>query len=280
MLSIDYQVEHHYIIKDASNVVEKGTSRDTPFRVDKNFENNKATKGKICLKAFTAKGGKYVHLDPKKKQKKVPAFALLPNDIVFPSCAAGFNRSQTLYAILAKFTPSITLIAPHATRMGFDPFNDKANWRTNLDFETDSDGFFLWAGHNKVQRFGFDRFGHLQRELNPPPEDLPQEVLLEIRKYYDENYFGPSSIPLQLKGRRRVYITFAANAHVIIHRLNQANLHLRDVIVVGINLDDFIHRPRQKEIVPKSPEAYAAFEQLIRQVLDFSQLSNNAILDK
>lgn len=244
----------------------KGRYVNTPFRVEEDLELNGETTGEKCLKAFLTKGGELHHLDPN-KVKASDRFVLLSGDIVYPSCSGGFNRSQTLWSILFKYNTSISLLLPHATRLGFDPYNDKVNWHKNTEKEQEADEFELWFQHKKVARFGYEKFKELAEEKNPPNEKLS-----EIKKYYSENYFGPVSIPEGKSRNRRVYITFAQNAHAIIHRLNQSNADLRNVLVVSVDLDDYVDKPLDK-VKGKSQAAYAAFEKILRDLIDFSRLA-------
>ncbi len=253
------QYEYVYQIKEESYYPLKGSYVNTPFRVDETLEQNDETKGKRCLETFIAKGGQFHHLDP----NRVDRFVLFPNDIVYPSCSAGYNRSQTLFVILSNF--SITLFAPHATRLGFDPYNDKANWHVNKEKDKEADGFAKWANRERETRFGFDHFKYLFDE-NPSIE-----TLREIRKYFDDHYFGPS-IGNEMKDRRRVYITFAQNAHVIIHRLNQTNEELNHVVVVSIDLDDYIGKPLDANVGSNSEIAFAIFSQILMRLIDVTQL--------
>lgn len=269
--SVDYQNspnnEYHFQINENTRYKPlKGRYVDTPFRVDETLEKKEETKGKVCLETFQEKGGFFYHLDPNKVTEK-DRFVLLTGDIVYPSCSAGFNRSQTLHALLSYFLNSIILFEPHATRRGFDPYNDQANWHINKAKEKQPDEFKLWAQKEKAPRFGFDQFEYLMDEHDPSPE-----ILNAIRKFYDEHYFGAGSITNNFEGQRRVYITFAQNVHVILHRLNQNNADLNNVVVVSIDLDDYIDKPQEKIIASKSQAAYAIFAQILRELIDFSQL--------
>ncbi|MCE5293968.1 MAG: hypothetical protein LLF94_05085 [Chlamydiales bacterium] len=268
MISFDVPVVIESHVADNRYIVEKS------FKPDKFLQESKATLDKKVLRTFINKGGTFIHLDPKKfegkKKKKPKRFQLKKGDIVYPGCAAGFNRSQTLYAVLTRYQDAITLFSPHASKMGFDPYNNAANWHINKVDEQESDEFILWSGHAKVPRFGFLHFAHLQQEQEPS-----EDVLHEIREYYNTHYFGPTSVPEGQDGHRRVYITFGTNVHVILHRLSQNNTSLKNVILVGIASDDRIHRPIKKGVLPKSKEAYAEFEKMLHSLLDFSKLNEH-----
>lgn len=245
----------------------KGERVDTPFVVQKDLQSNSETTGKKCLKNFKAKGGTFITLNP--FEKKPTPFVLLPGDIVYPGCSAGFCRSQTLWALLAPYRSSITLFAPHATRYGCDPFNGKVNWRGHENLSHLKDEFVAWAGYPKILRFGYDRLPRWKKMgSNPTAKDLAK-----ITEYYDEHYYGPFSVSKELRGGRRVYITFAVNAHVLLYRLNQNHEELHDVVVVHIDLDDLISKPLSEwNTHARSEFTYKKMAKLLESVLDFSLL--------
>lgn len=75
-----------------------------------------------------------------------------------------------------------------------------------------------------------------------------------------------------MNGCRRVYITFAQNAHVLLNRLNQTNEDLGNVAIVGIDIDDLIDKPLDQNVPCKSQMAYAIFAQILQELIDFSHL--------
>jgi hypothetical protein len=258
--------EIHY--SDLKFKPRKGERVDTPFRVDPYLQSQNII-GKVCLDKFTELGGKFFHMDPNDVKEQ---FLLLSNDIVYPSCTAGYCRSQALWAILSKYE-NITLFAPHATRYGFDPFNEEANWNKNLEEEAKTDEFVLWFKRDKAERFGYEKFSYLLVK-----HDSSLAKLEEIRAYYDQHYFGPHSIGENKKGARRVYITFAQNAHVILHRLNQTNQDLNQVVVVSLDLDDYITRPLEEwNTYCRSFAAYYEFSLVLNNMLNFTHLEDNLL---
>lgn len=235
----------------------------TPFPVEECLESNSLFTGERCLELFKSKGGLFHHVNPfsEHETERMP-FCLQVNDEIRPSCSGGWCRSQTLYAKLLKYSPSkIILLHPHATRYGCDPYNDEVNWNEELS----QDAFKDWAGMEKALRFGFEKLHEWRSiETNPTKENL--EV---VKEYYDKNYFGDKQTQ-----NRRVFITFAANAHVILKRLNETNECLNNVVVVHIDLDDSMTTPYDDHISALSVEAFAAFSLLLESVIDVSNLEN------
>lgn len=240
----------------------------TPFRVDEEYEAGTTTKGEICFEVFKSKGGSFVTLNLNSPDQT--PFTLLPEDIVYPSCKAGFCRSQTLWAMLRKFT-NITLFAPHATRLGFDPYNGKKNW---MKIEVEHDHFKDMFGFEKALQFGFEHFTDFMDES----KTLSEANVFAMKQFYDTYYFGPTSIGEQMQHNRRVYITFAQNTHVIMHRLNQTNEKLHNVVLVTIEADDYISGPPSEwNTEPHSLESYVYFSELLEPLLDTSKLVKKAI---
>lgn len=242
---------------------------DTPFKVDRDLQANPETTGKKCMDAFLEKGGILHVLHPEKEDK----FALLPGDAVFPSCSGGFNRSQTLWMLLSSFAKDILLFPPHATRMGYDPYNDRINWHKNVVAESKPDEFEAFFKQKKVARFGFDRFDHLKEKT-----EVAAETIREIWDFYNAHYFGKESLPKDGLEQRRVYITFAGNTHVHLRRLFMANEKLSDVTLVSIDMEDLVGHPLPEwQAAPLSQTAYAKVLEIIRNFFDFSKLRQDEV---
>lgn len=228
--------------------------------VDEDLQlNANSTVEKVILE-FTRKGGALIRAD----QGIVKAI-ILPGDVVYPACSAGACRSQALWALLKEREDKIMLFPPHATRYGFDPYNNKMNWHRSRKEHATPDEFALWAGEPKATRAGFDVFGHLWDEKNVTSEQLEQ-----IREYYDVNYYGAQN---KIKGRRHVYIGFDKNTHAIVHRLNQSNTSLENVVVYHFPLQDLISNPLDEwNTPPRSHDSYEKFSKILLEHVDFSHL--------
>lgn len=189
---------------------------------------------------------------------------LLEGDIVFPACSAGFCRSQTLWALLKKIEDKIYLQSPHATRYGFDPYNDKMNWQRHSDHVL-FDEFKQWAQIPKAIRFGFERYGHLVAD-----QAADQQLLMQMKAYYNKKYYGPE---IRHPDKRAVYLSFDKNTHAILHRLLQTNENLHNVYVYHFPLKDLISHPLPEwKTAPLSVEAYQEFSNILKELIDLSQL--------
>ncbi len=230
----------------------------TSDEADEDLEQNEQSSLKIALAEFLAKGGAIVRLD-----KDAPPYPLAPGDMIFPACSGANNRSQTLWNILRPYSDQITLMPPHATRYGFDPYNGQVNWhRTNHTQHKDE--FILWAGIAKSQKFGWDVFEAWLSKKDATPEEL--DWMLE---YYNNHYYNPDIPP----GTRRIYITFAKNAHIHLYRLSQVNESLENVVVLFFPLEDLIKSPLPKwHTYPRSLKSYVELANILKSYLDFSQL--------
>jgi len=236
-----------------------------PFAVEECLEKNALLTAEKCLEVFKSKGGAFYSVNPfaENECEKRP-FSLKIGDKVFPSCSGGWCRSQVLYTKLLKYFPEkIELLSPHATRYGCDPYNGEINWNKNTDGEISTDAFKDWAGAERALRIGFENV-HAWKYIESDPS---KENLQELKQYYDQHYFGYESAQ-----NRRVYITFAANAHVILNRLNETNKSLDNAVVVHIDLDDSMTNPYDARISKLSIEAFQAFSLLLESVLDVSDL--------
>lgn len=241
---------------------------------DKDLQNNCLSTLYNCIQIFLSKGGKLKLLDP--FSDKPDRYTLSPGSVIYPSCSAGFCRSQTLWARLLPYFEKVTIFPPHATRYGCDPYNGKINWHECSHIGTAEvdlqDEFAIWSGWPKAQRFGFEKFCQWRQYGNNPTE----ENLKEISDYYTHHYFSADSVIENQNYKKRVYITFTGpNGHANMHRLNQSNERLDDVELVIINLFDFITKPLLEwNVRPYSKESYKKFSDLIDRVLDFSELEN------
>lgn len=244
----------------------KGRYANTPFRIEERLEKSSNTTGKKCLEEFKSKGGQLVVLDPNTHQYD-DRFVLLPQDIVYPSCTAALCRSQTLWTVLSLYSKNITLFPPHATRQGFDPYDGKSHWQENYEQDLEDDEFTLWNGAPKPIRFAYSEYSHLQRD-----EDPSYETLSELKEFHDKNYYGHESCK-DAKDSRRVYITFSQNTHVILHRLNQTNPTFENLIVVSIDMDDFISNPlKEWHTLPRSVKTYENLAKILDDLIETSKL--------
>lgn len=246
---------HIYGTTSSSTITENPlflTEADEDLQIHENSELEKV------LFEFNSKGGTCIRINTDNPTMKA---ILLPGDEVYPACSAGFYRSQTLWALLKKYEDKIMLIRPHATRYGFDPYNEQVNWHRKHN-NIPIDEFELWFSIPKAIRIGFDIFGDLSEETIVSPEKLN-----EIKEYYDKAYYGPQS------GSRRVYMSFDKNTHVILYRLNQTNENLDNVIVYHFPLQDLVTNPLVEwNILSRSDQAYRQFSRILLELLDFSQL--------
>lgn len=232
------------------------------YEADEELEKVEQSALSQVFMAFRAKGGTLFRLSTAED-----AFALLPGDLVFPSCSGGHNRSQTLWNILRPFADKINLQRPHATRYGFDPYDGQPNWQYR-DVRA-NDEFFMWAGVGKADKFGFELF----ESWVPEEREINADMLAMLKHYYDEHYYI-SSHP----HARRVYITFTKNAHVHLHRLSQMNASLTNVVVLFFPLGDLIFDPLPEwETYPSSVKAYSELGKLLKACLDFTQLENHQV---
>ena len=226
--------------------------------VDEDLQSVEGSSLMKVLTVFQEKGGTIIRLDG-----NAAPYQLLPGDMVFPSCSAGINRSQTLWNVLRPYSDKITLRQPHATRYGLDPFNGKVNWH-RVEGKASSDDYYLWAGVERSPRFGFDVFNAWLEKKEATPEELQI-----ISSYYDREYYNPD-IPA---GTRRVYITFSKNAHAHLYRLNQANRSLENVVVLYFPLADMIKHPLPEwNTYQASLKSYVEFSNILKAYLDFDRL--------
>lgn len=229
-----------------------------PNEAEIDLQHNEETSWEACLAEFTKKKGTFLRVE---NQQKI---TLLPGDAVYPICSGGFCRSQTLWVILKEHRDKILLFPPHAARYGFDPYNGKVNWHRNDSNETIYDEFELWAKEPKRTRFGYDAF-HSWTSLN----EVSEEKLKQISDYYNNHYFGPESSLNGQQGKRRVYVSFDKNTHVVLLRLNQANHDLDHVFVVHFPLLDLVTHPLPEwNTFSRSAASYREFATLLSNFIE------------
>lgn len=239
----------------------KGRYLDTPFRIDESLE--KIQSGKSCKEEFEGKQGTLVVISPDNDSHQV--FTVVPGDDIRISCSAGWCRSQTLFQIFERYS-EITKHAPHGVRDYIDPATGIARWTVNLEKENLPDEFEAYFGVPKVHRLGHAEFSHLRDTVVPS-----QDLLNEITEFYNKHYYSPESYDRETN--RIVFITFAANAHAVLYRLNQTNSDLSRHIVVVIDLDDYITSPLPEwNTYPRSVEAYKNYEEILTPLFDFTLL--------
>lgn len=259
----------------AISVIESITIESSPggkcaLFIDKDLEAKPETTGKKVLEAFLAKNGTFHIIKPFDEEYEGEKIKILPGDAVYAACTGGFCRSQTLWAMLLTHKQSIILFPPHATRLGFDPYNGGVNWHKNDAKEEWPDSYNDYFKHPKAVRFGYSEFAkykHLHEG------EVSKDILKEIEDFYLQNYFGSDSAWEGQKGKRRVYVAFAANAHVIMNRLNQSNADLSNVVVYYIESPDYISSPPADwGLKSRSFEAYEKYAGILEEILDVSSL--------
>lgn len=239
----------------------KGSYQNTPFRVDETLQQIQA--GKDCQDEFKKKGGTLIVFDP--NADDINKFVVKPGDDVRIGCTAGWCRSQTLHLIFEMFD-GIMNRKPHGTRYFFDTAWGKPQWNKNIQSEAGLDEFESCFGLKKADRVGHKEFSHMRNSI-----DVSPETIREVQEFYDQHYFGPQSFDSNSK--RIVYITFAANAHVILYRLNQTNQDLSKHILICIDVDDYMTNPLAEwNTYPRSVKAYTKCAQHFMSFFDFSQL--------
>lgn len=241
-----------------------------PFKLDEDLEKNPATAARKCLEDFFHKGGVLQSIS-NLSSVTLPYVHLHMGDAIYPVCSGGWCRSQALWAILQPYSDQIILFPPHAARVGWDPYNGQINRYRNYAQEIVPDEFSSYFGIEKALRFGFEHASSWKHI-----EELPtDEGIKIISNFYDQNYFGPNSSWQEKQGKRRIYIAFSNNAHVVLQRLNQSNKSLRGVSVVAINSEDLItYPPDFLNTTSRSTKAYGYFSKLLTQLFNFSELSS------
>lgn len=243
-----------------------------PIQPDPDMEKNQETSGQKVLDEFIAKGGHFYAISPWDLENSTcKTIAFNPNDSVYPICTGGFCRSQTLWALMQSVKDRIVLFPPHATRYGFDPYNGEMNWHRNkMELGPWPDEFEMAFGLPKTARFGFPEF---MKYKDLKAAEVTPDILTEIKDFYSTHYFGPDSQWNGQKGQRRLYIAFAVNAHVIMYRLNQCNDDLSQVYVYFIDSPDYITKPMiEWNLIPRCKETHERMAEVLRPILDFSQL--------
>lgn len=240
---------------------------EIPFKKDEYLEQNPNTNAQSCLQEFMQKGG-VVQCIGSLTEAAIPKIRLNIDDAVYPVCSGGFCRSQALWVILQSLGDQIVLFPPHAARAGWDPYNGQINRYKNYAQESAPDEFNAFFGIEKIPRFGFENTSEWKSIEESPSAD----GLKLISQFYNKNYFGPHSSWQGQKGKKRVYIAFSSNAHVVLYRLNQTNDDLKNVTLIAIESEDLItYPPAFLHTTSRSTLAYEYFTNLLKQIFDFSE---------
>ena len=200
------------------------------------------------LHNFDAKGG--VIIQPTQKQ----VFRLLKDDIVFPVCHSGFNRSQVLFKVLKDITSiPMKIQNPHGCFNGFDPrFKQAPNYIPIPDKVDESiksdvdylyrDAFFLAFGHHRQPKFGYNQCDYGQAIIASQYPVSDKEVIQNRNNmvdYFSNHYYSsPNS-----RSQRRVFICFNKAVESLIERLyllvKQRESRLDNVVVIALPIDDY-----------------------------------------
>jgi hypothetical protein len=239
-------------------------SASVPFKIETELEQQTPYLAENCLQSFIEKGGTLKCVN-NLSAVTAPVIQLNKEDAVYPICSGGWCRSQSLWGFLRPYSDHIILFPPHAARVGWDPYNGQVNRYRNYAAELEYDEFSGYFGLEKTLRFGFEN-----NEAWQAIEAMPTtEGLQSITDYYNEHYFGPHSSWQGRQGKKRIYIAFAQNAHVVLLRLCQANEELNDVTVLAVNSEDIITQPPEcLNATPKSVKSYGHFVQLLAQLFE------------
>ncbi|MFI5344261.1 MAG: hypothetical protein ACHQUC_08580 [Chlamydiales bacterium] len=238
-------------------------------KADSFLEGQEETSVSRVFVEFKSKGGKLYCLDA----EHATSFQLLPGDVVFTACSSGGNRSQAVWKVLQSCNQNITIMNPHAARGGYDPYNGKLKrWRDpSIGGGGRSDGFKEWAGCDKVEKLGAEKF---QEWFN---KGYTPETFDEMTSYFDDQYYRTS-----LPTKRRVYITFGENAHVHGERLRKTNDSLHNVVVLFFSFPtDPLKCHVTKEWIAKRSgdkdsgiRAYDGLSKILQSGLDLSKVQN------
>lgn len=236
-----------------------------PFHVDKDLEKNPNSTAKTCLQKFLQMGG-ILQSIPDLTAVTEPQVHLHVGDAVYPVCTGGSYRSQTLWAILKPLSDRILLFPPHAARVGWDPYTGVI--KKTQSSGTSYDAFAEYFGCEKAVRFGNENTPEWRKiQASPTAEGIRR-----ITEYYDTHYFGPESRWQNNQGKRRIYIAFSHNAHVVLYRLLQTNDSLKNVVVIAIESDDLVcHPPAFLNTAPRSLQAYDYFANLLIPLFDLTE---------
>jgi hypothetical protein len=235
------------------------------LKKDEDLERDPQSCLSACTEAFLAKGGAILAAVGQE------SICLMPNDAVYPICSGGVCRSQALWGVLKPYAGRIVLFPPHAARHGFDPYNGQINRARSQALESGADDYAFYFGFEKAERFGFEHGEKWEKLM----KSATCAELQEITDFYDQNYFGPASSWEGKQGCRRIYIAFANNAHVALHRLC-SNETLEKVTLVFIDYEDLItHPPKAWKIAPRSVAAYARFSFMLSQLLDLRSIESS-----
>jgi hypothetical protein len=229
------------------------------LKVDDHLEKNQTTNARSCLQNFICKGGTLETISSLSDTTQSFSFSI--GDVIYPVCSGGWCRSQALWALL-RFCEDIILFPPHAARVGWDPYNGQINRYRNVLEELKPDEFSLYFGIEKALRFGFEN----SVKWKLIEQSTTQDELTSIATFYDQHYYGPLSSESGINEQKRIYVTFSNNTHVVLYRLNQTNVSLKNVTVISIDSEDIItYPPNFLQATSRSKEAYKYFStQLVR----------------
>lgn len=234
------------------------------FKREADLEKDDLTTGQACLDEFIKKGGTFQFVENLDSLEK-PIIVLEKGMSVYPVCSGGFCRSQTLWALLRNYDDKIELFKPHAARYGWDPVIGRIRRERNRAAESKGDDFKKAFGVEKSVRFGFENEGSWE-ELE---KDATPENLKILSDFFGESFYGANSSAT----KRRVYIAFANNAHVVLKRLNEVNDDLSKVTVIAIESEDVMtHPPDFLKTSPGSEKSFRYFYGLLEKAFDFSRL--------
>lgn len=227
-----------------------------------------------CIEAFLKAGGHLLLVDPEAKPDVRTRFAVRPDDLLYPVCSSGQNRSQVLRELLLrrteaaadKFTGRVELA--HACLAGVDPYVDDAMSATvsTADIDRSDKGFTLAFGHPRDPRIGEaeNPFGGFYEAGDP--------FLRKAKVWFNKNFFSRPSDAAE--GTRRVYLTFDKPVHGMLKRLVEASAggSLEDVYVVAIPLGDIVAHPPEP-LKRNSAEACKYAFDVFEGLLDLSALA-------
>lgn len=199
----------------------------------------KKTEGLKKIEQFERKGG--VVVTPTKQS----LFQLFENDIIFPICHSGHNRSQVMYRLLSDINIDVQL--PHGAFNGFDPrFKSNAMGKylyvPTIDPDTscklhqiESKAFFFALGHLRQKKFGSEICNNGKALISNEYPVTDEKVLQkqdDMVEYFDAEMFS-----LPEGSRRKVFICFNKAVEVVIERLMKHS-QMKNVVVVAVPFDD------------------------------------------
>lgn len=191
-------------------------------------------------------------------------FTIKKDDILYPVCHQGVNRSQVLYLLLKSFKLHVNghiteVIAPHGAESGFDPYklsnpltydnyfqylNDVVIQNDPTDILTPI--FNKTFGHDKHLRYGTDYVELKKRERGEFDLNIKHngthdfEILYNNRKHmrdwFKKDYYNSTFST----SRRRVFITFMRSSKIIMDRLMESETPLDNIVIISFPWGDTI----------------------------------------